>query len=88
MYHHSDLFENLLESLSKEDHLLLIHLYAAYWLTAPVVTLSFERTKAMFWDAVNHTGTFVNGLFLITHDVLLVSVTFESLLVCTVSQWI
>ena len=37
-----------LESLSKEDHLLLIHLYAAYWVTAPVVTLSFGRTKAHF----------------------------------------
>ena len=43
-----------LESLSKEDHLLLIHLYAAYWVTAPVVTLSLGRAKAQFWDAVNH----------------------------------
>ena len=77
-----------LESLSKEDHLLLIHLYAAYWVTAPVVTLSFGRTKAMFWDAVNHVGTFVNGLFVITHEVPLVSVTVDSLLVRTVSQLI
>jgi len=76
-----------LESLSQEDHLLLIHLYAAYWVTTPAVTLSFGRTNAMFWDAVNHAGTFVNGLFVITHDVPLVSVTVESLLVRTVSQW-
>jgi len=77
-----------LESLSNDDHLLLIHLYAAYWVTAPVVTLSFGRTKAMFWDAVNQAGTFVNGKFVITHDVPLVSVTVESLLVRTVCQWI
>ena len=77
-----------LESLSKEDHLLLIHLYAAYWVTAPVVTLTFGRAKAQFWDAVNHAGAFVNGLFVITHDVPLVSVTVESLLVRTVSQWV
>ena len=77
-----------LESLSKEDHLLLIHLHAAYWVTAPVVTLSFGRAKAQFWDAVNHAGAFVNGLFVITHDVPLVSVTVESLLVLTVSQWV
>ena len=77
-----------LESLSKEDQLLLIHLHAAYWVTAPVVTLSFGRAKAQFWDAVNHAGAFVNGLFDITHDVPLVSVTVESLLVRTVSQWV
>ena len=77
-----------LESLSKEDHLLLVHLYAAYWVTAPVVTLSFGHAKAKFWDAVNHAGAFVNGLFVITHDVPLVSVTVESLLVRTVSQWV
>jgi hypothetical protein len=39
-----------LESLSKEDHLLLIHLYAAYWVTTPVFTLSFGSTKAKFWE--------------------------------------
>ena len=77
-----------LESLSKEDHILLIHLHAAYWVTAPVVTLSFGRAKAQFWDAVNHPGAFVNGLFVITHDVPLVSVTVESLLVRTVTQWV
>jgi hypothetical protein len=77
-----------LESLSKEDHLLLIHLYAAFWVTTPVFTLSFGRTKAKFWDAVNHAGAFVNGHFVITHDVPLVSVTVESLLVRTLSQWI
>jgi hypothetical protein len=42
----------------------------------------------MFWEAVNHAGTFVNGLFVITHDVPLVSVTVEFLMVRTVSQWI
>ena len=77
-----------LESLSKDDHLLLTHLYAAYWVTTPLVTLSFGRSKAMFWDAVNQAGAFVNGLFVITHDVPLVSVTVESLLVRTVGQWI
>jgi hypothetical protein len=40
----------------------------------------------MFWDAVNHVGTFVNGLLVITHEVPLVSVTVDSLLVRTVSQ--
>ena len=77
-----------LESLSKEDHLLLIHLYAAYWVTAPVVTLTFGQAKSQFWDAVNHAGAFVNGLFVITHDVPLVSVTVESFLVRTVRQWV
>ena len=77
-----------LESLSKDDHLLLIHLYAAYWVTTPVATLSFGRTKALFWDAVNQAGTFVNRSFVITHDVPLVSVTVESFLVRTVGQWI
>ena len=37
---------------------------------------------------MNHAGAFVNGLFVIAHDVPLVSVTVESLLVRTVSQWI
>jgi len=77
-----------LESLSKDDHLLLIHLHAAYWVTVPVTTLSFGRTKANFWNAINHAGTFVNGLFVITPDVPLVSITVESLLVRTVGQWV
>jgi hypothetical protein len=80
--------KNWLESLSKEDHLLLIHLYAAYWVTAPVFTLSFGRTKAKFWDAVNHAGAFINGHFVITPDIPLASVTVESLMVRTVGQWI
>jgi hypothetical protein len=77
-----------LESLSKEDHLLLIHLYAAYWVTTPVFTLSFGRTKAKFWEAVNHAGAFESGHFVITHDIPLASVTVESLLVRTVGQWV
>jgi hypothetical protein len=77
-----------LESLFKEDHLLLIHLYAAYWVTTPVFTLSFGATKAKFWEAVNHAGTFVNGHFVITHDIPLASVTVESILVRTVGQWV
>jgi len=66
----------------------LIHLHAAYWVTVPVTTLSFDRTKANFWNAINHAGTFVSGPFVITPDVPLVSITVESLLVRTVGQWI
>ena len=77
-----------MESLSKDDHLLLSHLHAAYWVTVPVTTLSFGHTKANFWNAINHAGTFVNGLFVITPDVPLVSITVESLLVRTVGQWV
>ena len=75
-----------LESLTNEDHLLLVHLFAAYWVTTPVVTFSFGRAKAQFWDAVNHAGTFVKGQFVVTTDVPLASVTVESFLVRTVSQ--
>ena len=77
-----------LESLTKDHYLLLIHLHAAYWVTVPVTTLSFGRTKANFWNAINHAGTFVNGLFVITPDVPLVSITVKSLLVRTVGQWV
>jgi hypothetical protein len=77
-----------LESLTKDDHLLLIHLHAAYWVTAPVTTLSFGSTKTNLWNAINHGGKFVNGMFVIIPDVPLVSVTVECLLVRTVGQWV
>jgi hypothetical protein len=70
-----------LESLSNGDHLLLVHLHAAYWVTVPVLTLSFGHTKANFWNAIN-------GFFVIIPEVPLVSVTVESLLVRTVGQWV
>ena len=44
-----------LESLSQSDHLLLIQLHAAYWVTAPVVTITFGATKLRFWNAINNT---------------------------------
>ena len=51
-----------LESLCQSDHLLLIQLHAAYWVTTPVVTLKFGATKSRFWNAVNNAGSFVNGV--------------------------
>jgi len=59
-----------LEGLSKEDHLLLVHLHAAYWVTIPATTLSFGATKANFWNAVNSASGFVNGVFVVTHEIL------------------
>lgn len=75
-----------LESLPKDDHLLLVHLYAAYWVVPPDTALSFGSTKAKFWNAINHAGVFINGVFAVNHDVPLVSVTVESLLVRSVGQ--
>jgi hypothetical protein len=77
-----------LESLSQSDHLLLIQLHAAYWVTAPVVTFTFGATKSRFWNAINHAGHFVNGVFVIQRNVPLASVTVESLLVRTIGQWV
>ena len=77
-----------LESLSQSDHLLLIQLHAAYWVTTPVVTITFGATKSRFWNAVNNAGSFVNGAFVIQRDVPLTSVTVESLLVRTIGQWV
>ena len=64
-----------LESLSQSDHLLLIQLHAAYWVTTSVVTITFGATKSRFWNAVNNAGSFVNGAFFIQRDVPLASVT-------------
>ena len=75
-----------LESLSRSDHLLLIQLHVAYWVTAPVVTITFGATKLRFWNAINNAGHFDNGVFVIQRDVPLASVTVESLLVRTVGQ--
>ncbi len=77
-----------LESLSQSDHLLLIHLHAAYWITTLVVTTTFGATKSHFWIATNIAGHFVNGIFVVQRDVPLTSVTVESLLVRTVGQWV
>lgn len=78
-----------LESLSKNDHLLLlVQLYAACWVTTPVATLSFGITKARFWNAINNAGHFINGVFVVQHDVPLVCVTVESFIVRTVGQWV
>jgi hypothetical protein len=77
-----------LESLSQADHLLLILLHAAYWVLEPVFTTTFGETKQRFWTAVNTAGHFVNGVFVIQWDVPLASITVESLLVRTVSQWV
>jgi hypothetical protein len=77
-----------LESLSQADHLLLILLHAAYWVLEPVFTTTFGETKKRFWTAVNTAGHFVNGLFVIKWDIPLTSITVESLLVRTVSQWV
>jgi hypothetical protein len=63
-------------------------LHAAYWVLEPVVTTTFGETKLRFWTAVNNTGHFVNGVFVVQRDVPLVSVTVESLLVRTVGQWV
>jgi uncharacterized protein YbaR (Trm112 family) len=76
------------ESLVKEDHLLLVHLYSAYWVTTPVATESFGRTKAKFWNAVNHEGAFIHNAFVVTHDVPLASVTVEFFLMRSVKQWV
>jgi len=81
-------FKKWLESLSKENHLLLVHLHAAYWVTIPATTLSFGETKANFWNAVNSAGRFLNGVFVITHEIPPVSVTVESFMVRTVGQWV
>jgi hypothetical protein len=77
-----------LKSLTKDDHLLLVHLYAAYWVTPTDTALSFGRTKAKFWNAINHAGVIINGMFVVNHDVPLVSVTVESFLVRSVGQWV
>ena len=77
-----------MESLCQSDHLLLIQLHAAYWVTTPVVTLTFGATKSRFWNAINKAGSFVNGVFVIQRDVPLASVTVESLLVHTIGQWV
>ncbi len=97
LYVHWDTFHALqsvleiktwLESLSQSDHLLLIQNHAAYWVTAPVVTITFGATKSRFWNAVNSAGYFVNGAFVVQRHVPLASVTVESLLVRTVGQWV
>jgi len=77
-----------LEGLSNEDHLLLVHLHAAYWVTIPITTLSFGATKQNFWTAVNSASAFVNDVFVVTRQIPLVSVTVESFIVRTVGQWI
>ena len=66
----------------------MIQLYAAYWVTAPVVNLTFGATKLRFWNAINDAGHFVNDMFVIRRDVPLASVTVESLLVRTIGQWV
>jgi hypothetical protein len=77
-----------LEGLSNEDHLLLVHLQAAYWVTIPMTTLSFGATKQNFWNAVNSASAFVNDVFVVTREIPLVSVTVESFIVRTVGQWV
>jgi hypothetical protein len=42
-----------LESLQAHDHLLLVHLYAAYWNCVPALTLSFGDMKALADDHRN-----------------------------------
>jgi len=74
-----------LENLSKEDHLLLVHLHAAYWVTIPDTALSFGQTKTNFWNAVNSASRFLNGVFVVTHEIPLVSVTVESFMVQKIS---
>jgi hypothetical protein len=45
-------------------------------------------TKARFWNAVHNAGHFINCVFIVLHNVPLVSVSAESFLVRTVGQWV
>lgn len=62
-----------LESLEVHNHLLLVHLYAAYWNCVPTPALSFGAMKTQFWNSAHKDVTFADGLFNVRHQTMALS---------------
>lgn len=71
------------------DHLLLVHLFAAYWNCIPTVTLSYGNMKTLFWNCAQVNATFADGLFNVKDPaVALSTVTINIFLVRSIQQWV
>jgi hypothetical protein len=71
------------------DHLLLVHLFAAYWNCIPTVTLSYGNMKTLFWNCAQVNATFADGLFNVKDPaVALSTVTINIFLVRAIQQWV
>jgi hypothetical protein len=78
-----------LESRQLHDHLLLVHLFAAYWNCIPTVSLSFGDIKALFWNCAQVDVTFAIDLFNVKAPAAALStITINFFLVRTIQQWV
>jgi hypothetical protein len=78
-----------LESRQVHDHLLLVHLFAAYWNCIPPLALSFGEIKTLIWNCAQVDVFFTDDLFNVTHPTMVLStVTINFFLVRPIQQWV
>ena len=78
-----------LESRQVHDHLLLVHLFAAYWNCTPPLALSFGEIKTLIWNCAQVDVIFTDDLFNVTHSTMALStVTINFFLVRPIQQWV
>ena len=71
------------------DHLLLVHLFAAYLNCIPTVTLSYGNMKFLFWNCAQVNATFADSIFNVKDPaVALSTVTINIFLLRAIQQWV